>query len=76
MDLLGVLQLQATWVRKVTDGSNLRGKPSLEPDEPRHVSNVGAMEQSVQQPGAVGPFAATGHRAVLASYSRVEEHAR
>ena len=43
-DLLGVLQLQVTWVRKVTDGSNLRDELLLEPNEPRHVSNAGTME--------------------------------
>ena len=66
---LGVLQLQTTWIRNVTDGSNLREEPSLEPDEPRHVLNASTVEQSVWHPGAVKIFTTMGHRTILASYS-------
>ena len=44
MDLLGVLQLELTWIREVTDELNPREEPSLEPNEPRHVLNTRTMK--------------------------------
>ena len=44
MDLLGIMELESTWIGKITNGSNPREEPLLEPDKPRHVSNAGSME--------------------------------
>ena len=41
MDLLGIMKLESTMVREITDGSNLREEQS---DEPRHVLKDSTME--------------------------------
>ena len=44
MDLLGIVKLELTRLREITDGLNSREEQSSKPNEPRHVLKDGAME--------------------------------